>query len=236
MTQPFLLEHISAKNLGALAMPDHCDRCFWIKARLGFKAPFSSFPSIFSHIDSYSKSMTNTYLQAHGNTPPPWLMKFGALAKQVECPHWSKFSFQDPATNVVLRGSPDEMFRLGDNTLAILDYKTARFTEHQDELLPVYKVQLGTYRWLAQKLGLGETSVTGLIYYEPDTHGASADKLTPDGFLMAFKANILPVETDLGQVESLLAEAKRVAQLPEPPQGSSGCKDCQIIDHLRMMF
>lgn len=241
MSQPFLLDHLSAKQLGELAMPDFCPKCYWMKARMKFQGPWSSFPSIFSHIDSYSKAITQAHMAAFNGAPPPWLMKFGKLSEQIVSPHWSKFSFQDPATGVVLRGSPDEMFRLEDNTIAILDYKTARFTEHQDNLLPIYKVQLGVYRWLALKntaafpAGLGQTSVTGLLYYEPATHGATADMLRLDGFVMPFTANILPIQTDLAQVESLLVEAKRLVQLPEPPTGRAGCKNCQIIDHMKQL-
>ena len=240
MPQPFLLDHLSAKQLGELAMPDFCPRCFWMKARMGFKAPWSSFPSIFSHIDSYSKGMTIAHATACG-TPPSWLMKFGKLTQQIPCPHWSKFSFADPATGVVLRGAPDEMYRLEDRTIAILDYKTARYTEHQDELLPIYKVQLSVYRWLALKNtrafpgGLGETSVSGLVYYEPATHEATADMLRVNGFVMPFTAHILPIQTDLSMVESLLAEAQRIVQLPDQPTGKVDCKDCQIIDHIKQM-
>ena len=241
MPQPFLLDHLSAKQLGELAMPDFCPRCYWMKVRMKFQGPWSSFPSIFSHIDSYSKAITEAHIASHGNKPPPWLDPFGRFAKQIASPHWSKFAFADPATGVVLRGSPDEMFRLEDGTIAILDYKTARFTEHQDELLPIYKVQLGVYRWLALSDtkafpgGLGETSSTGLVYYEPATHGATAEMLRLDGFVMPFTAHILPIQTDLSQVESLLVEAQRIAQLSEPPAGMAVCKNCEAIEHLKQM-
>ena len=41
---------ISAKNLGKLALPDHCPRCFWLQLRIGFKLPFQVFPGIFSSL------------------------------------------------------------------------------------------------------------------------------------------------------------------------------------------
>ena len=240
MSQPFLLDHLSAKNLGSLAMPDFCPRCYWAKARMSFNGPWNSFPSIFSNIDIYSKKVTEAHIKAHANLAPSWLMQFGNIVGQLPCPHWSKFSFTDPATNVKLRGSPDERFQMADDTVAILDYKTARFTEHQDELLPIYTVQLGVYQWLTLKLEHKETSVTGLVYYEPPTkeemESFDPDKILTDGFLMKFKAHILPVQTDLAQVESLLAEAQRIVQSNDPPAGKVGCKDCQKIDHIRQMF
>jgi len=128
------------------------------------------------------------------------------------------------------------MFRLPDNTLAILDNKTAKFTEHEDELLPLYKIQLGAYSWLAKKLNYGDVSVTGLIYYEPDTKEPSVDKVTDTGFSMSFTAHILPIQTDLQQVENLLVEAQKIAQSTEPPNGILKCKDCSIIEQIINML
>jgi hypothetical protein len=228
---PFKLEHISPKELGGLAMPNFCPRCFWIKAHLGFKAPFSTFPAIFSNIDSYSKKITTVHIAAKQNAPS-WLMKFGSLATQMPAMHWSKFAFTDPKTGVLVRGAYDEMFRLVDGTLAILDYKTARFTEGQDKLLPIYSVQLSGYRWIAKMLGMGETSVAGLIYYEPNSE-ATPEDITVDGFKMTFTAHILPVQTDLDQFEHYIQEAKRIAELLTPPPSVEKCKDCLLIEEIR---
>ena len=41
---------ISAKNLGALALPAFCPRCFWIRMKCGGKLPYQIFPGIFSSI------------------------------------------------------------------------------------------------------------------------------------------------------------------------------------------
>jgi hypothetical protein len=51
---------ISAKNLGELAMPSFCPRCFWLKLRLNNRLPFQIFPGIFSSIDSYTKTIVTT--------------------------------------------------------------------------------------------------------------------------------------------------------------------------------
>jgi hypothetical protein len=41
---------ISAKNLGAVAMPDFCPRCFWITMHAE-GIPYQIFPGIFSSIE-----------------------------------------------------------------------------------------------------------------------------------------------------------------------------------------
>jgi hypothetical protein len=59
---------ISAKNLGALALPDFCPRCFWLKSRTKV-LPFQIFPGIFSSIDSYTKRVVHAWIDANGNAP-----------------------------------------------------------------------------------------------------------------------------------------------------------------------
>ena len=67
---------ISAKNLGAAALPDFCPRCFWL--RLRNKLPFQIFPGIFSSIDSYNKRIVHSWFNKH-NRPPDWMRALGDI-------------------------------------------------------------------------------------------------------------------------------------------------------------
>lgn len=71
---------ISAKNLGAVALPDFCPRCFWIKLKLHNRLPFQIFPGIFSSIDSYNKRIVHSWFDKH-NAPPAWMRALGAAAR-----------------------------------------------------------------------------------------------------------------------------------------------------------
>ena len=77
---------ISAKNLGALAMPDFCPRCFWLKLRMENKLPFQIFPGIFSSIDSYTKNIVHSWFDTHGCCPV-WLSELGEIKGYVNPPH-----------------------------------------------------------------------------------------------------------------------------------------------------
>ena len=236
MKESFELTTLAVKNLGALAVPGTCERCFWIKARLGFKSPWAMFPGIFATLDSYSKKVTETWLSLYPGTVPPWLTGLGTTVTQLPCPHWSKFSFRDPVTGITLRGSPDERFMLADGTVAILDYKTSRYTPGKvDDLLPMYRVQLAGYRWLTLKLEQRETSVTNLVYYSPPESKApiGTDELTPGGFSMKFVGTSVPVPTSLEEVEALLLRAKLLVGTPEAPAGAPKCKDCEMLDQIK---
>ena len=229
-TTPFKLETISAKNLGSFAMGS-CQKCLWMKARLKFNSPWSIFPGIFSTIDVYSKGISTIQMR-QGATRPPWMSKCGSVKEQLPCPHWSKFSFKDEVSGVTLRGSPDEMFRLEDGTIAIIDYKTSKFTDYQDSLLPMYQTQLGAYKWLAKQTGLGETSVTALVYFEPDPAGALPERIVESGFQMQFNAHFAPLQTDVNQVLALLKKAKDLVESPKPPASKAKCKDCEMIEKI----
>ena len=64
------LKVISAKDLGALSLPDFCPRCFWIERHMG-KSP-SIFPGIFSSLDAITKRSAHRSFLERGKAPD-WL-------------------------------------------------------------------------------------------------------------------------------------------------------------------
>lgn len=223
------LVQISAKNLGILALPDYCPRCFYLKLKLGFKLPWQIFPGIFSSIDSYSKKITWGYYQKF-NRLPPWFSKFGKFVKPVPSPHFSKFYTIDADTNVKLTGIADEIFLMEEKLYFIVDYKTARYTYAQDELMPVYRVQLNGYAMIFEKMGMGKVVGLGLVYYEPDTEvdvGRLDSLLVNGGFNMRFSAHLVEVGLDpVGVVLPLLKVVRELGDREVVPEGRTGCQDC----------
>jgi len=126
MSEPII---ISAKNLGALAMPGYCPRCFWIQMHAK-RFPYQIFPGIFSSIDAYGKSIVHGCFDRQ-KSPPVWLASLGDIVGYCEPPHYSKFSVLDENTGVVLRGTPDGILAMRDGSFVIIDYKTAKFTAHR---------------------------------------------------------------------------------------------------------
>ena len=136
MTPPL---RISAKNLGALALPDFCPRCFWIVAHCERKLPYQIFPGIFSSIDSYGKRVVHNWFDRH-KSPPPWLAGLGDIKTYRNPPHHTKFGVLIPDSSVFVSGTPDGVFVRGDGSFLIVDYKTARFSEYQDKLFPLWRI------------------------------------------------------------------------------------------------
>ena len=225
---------ISAKNLGLLALPDACERCFWMRAKLGWRAPWAIMPGIFSSIDSYSKRAILAYHDRHGRLPS-WIAGRWAEARPLPTPHHSTFRLTDPETDIVLTGVPDLMLGLSGNGLAILDLKTARHSGHQDELLPMYEVQLTGYALIAEGLGMGHVEALGLVYCEPPTNGKDEGldaRVGDHGFTMPFRATAVPVGLDRTLIPPLLERAKEILGMEKPPQGREGCGDCRMVGEL----
>lgn len=225
---------ISGKNLGQLALADFCPRCFWIRMKCGEKLPFQIFPGIFSSLDSYQKKVTNLHFTKH-RFIPNWFDGFGKLGQPISVPHHSKFRIVDKKTNILLTGVPDEILRGTNGSLFIGDYKTARYTGNQDDLLPMYVTQLNSYAVIAERIGLGRVTGLGLIYYEPATDiGVSdIDSVTDDdGFSMRFVAKLLPIKLQPKSIPPLLRRVRNICDRPTAPAGREGCEDCERLEQL----
>lgn len=223
---------ISAKDLGALALKGFCPRCFWISRRT--KLPWQVFPGIFSSIDSYSKKVVHG--QFDRGAVPGWLAPLGELRGYKDPPSAQRFRVPVEEHGLLLTGAPDAIFERADGTLVIADYKTSRHTEGQDRLLPVYRVQLNAYAYIARKLGWNPVSALALIYTEPVTTDEAAVQEAAkreDGFAMGFAAKIIEIEKDEHMLAPLFARAAGIHALEAPPAAREGCGDCVQFEKIR---
>jgi PD-(D/E)XK nuclease superfamily len=227
---------ISAKTLGQLALPGCCPRCFWLSMN-AVSLPFQIFPGIFSSIDSYGKKVVHGWLDRYGK-PPVWLAPLGLIRTYKNPPHYSKFAVLDEAASILLRGTPDGILLMEDGSYTIIDYKTAKFTGHQDDLFPMYEAQLNAYAYIGERLDLKPVSKLALVYTEPVTGDAAVaddSNLTTEGFRMGFSARILEVRINPALVTDLLKTAANILQLASPPAGVGRCKDCAALASLLLL-
>lgn len=204
---------ISAKDLGKLDMPDFCPRCFWLERHLG-NSP-SIFPGIFSTIDALTKrNVHSCFLK--DKTFPSWLSVPGAVEVE-DGDIYFKLPIKDKGW--ILVGKPDDIFKLEDGTYHIVDYKTAKYTGRQDELFPMYNVQLNAYAYLAKEYGLDPVSKLSLIYCQPNEELDSYDN-----FKLSFSTYELNVPLETERVLQLLTKAREIidSPIPEPREGCKG--------------
>lgn len=211
---------ISCKDLGKLALADFCPRCFWLERKLG-KVP-TLFPGIFSTLDSLSKRSTQRSFLEQGRKPG-WLPLEG-IKRAVKVPRISL-----PLANYgdwTLTGDPDEVFELQDGSFHVLDYKTAKFTEKQDVLLPMYNVQLNAYGFALSHYGVNPISGLSLLYCEP-----REDLDTDEDFRVSFKVRHLEVVLDREIIPELLQKAREILNNESPPNPFPKCKGiCSWIE------
>lgn len=212
---------INARALAGV-LEHRCPRCFWVMQHLGMPGKIRM-PAVFGDIDRATKEAVRGHLGEKGR-PPDWLPWFVAVRGYVpeDRLDWRVYQVEDPDTGLVLCGSPDEILMLADGSYHIVDYKTARITDRQDELFPEYEVQLNAYAYIARYNGLWPVSGLSLVYFEP--RGMVA---TEDGPALGFSVELRPVALRLELVRVLLRRAAEILRLREPPAPSPDCEDCE---------
>jgi hypothetical protein len=205
-----------------------------MKAR--HKLPFQIFPGVFSSIDGYTKRVVHAWMDQNGGAPFG-LESLGEVTGYIDPPHHSRFTMEVPEHNILLTGAPDGILTFRDGSIAIIDYKTAKFTPAQDELLPMYIVQLNSYAAIAENQGLGRVSKLALVYAEPVTREdtTAQPQIHDDGFNMPFSVSVHPVELDPEMLAPLLREASEIYRRPLAPQGREGCENCRRLDNLMLL-
>lgn len=223
------LRYIGVKDVGNLALPDFCPKCFWFERHFG---PFPSpFPGIFNVIDKAAKDIVYRKFLSDKKLPQ-WLeikdvvglASLEEIGKVEATQHRKYLVALHQKSGWILRGSPDRVFKLKDNTLHIIDFKTAKFTEAQDSLFPLYEVQLNGYALLAYKIPISRLS---LVYCEP-----KYDTLQ-DSFTLEFIPKIVNVNINKKIISELLIKAREIVELKTPPKPREGCRGtCFYVDKI----
>ena len=231
---------ISARTLGGLALPDFCPRCFWLGLHSGGKLPYQTpFPGIFGSIAAYVPGLVHSFFDARRQLPR-WYPEIGKVEGYVPPQelHWRKFSVHDEGLNINLRGIPDDIFELRDGSFHIVDYKTAKATPKQDELLPLYEVQLNVYAYICAKQKKEYSPVSGLslIYTEPQTDRRPSTHpgvMMEEGFALHFSAKLAAVaHKPQRMIPPLLKQVRAIYDRQPAPKGRAGCEDCDNFARL----
>ena len=230
---------ISAKNLGAMALPDFCKRCFYLKLKVK-ELPWQKFPGIFSTIDAYTKRVVRKWIdrKCEANAKgirsvgtPQFLSDYGVNGYVEKVPGWRKFQ-HETEQGIILTGVPDDIWT-SKKGFIFPDYKTAKFTANADKLLPMYRTQLNGYAMIAEKTGFSPVIAIPLIYMVPQTENSDAAQEAWDEyrFKMAFEPKVLPIELDIASIDPLLDQARKLydGDMPEPAEG---CKDCKSLGYI----
>lgn len=148
-------------------------------------------------------------------------------------PHHTKFFREYPEYGINLTGGMDDLLETVEDGFIIVDYKTARYTDIQDKLAPMYQVQLNCYKEIAEVRGFSPVVELSLIYFEPVTDEESAKiKWTLQGYKMDFMAKTVPVEINREMVVTCLKKTREIYDLQEAPESRFGCNDCVSVENI----
>jgi hypothetical protein len=227
---------ISARTLGLLNLPEFCPGCFWLRLQVGDRFPFQiPMPGVFNTIDGFSKRVVHAIIDA-GCTWPGWLPSFGHIITYTQGLHASWFYCKDRGTRIMLTGTPDDVFLIAGGSYHITDYKTAVFTDRQNELLPLYDAQVNGYAYIAARLlerdPLHPISGISLVFFEPQGK-TLAGCIYADGPRMRFTITCKPLELRCDElIPPLLARAREIFEMKRPPAHVTGCKEQALLTNL----
>lgn len=230
-------KYIGVKELGNLVKSDFCPRCFWYEKHFG---PFPSFfPGVFNVIDRNLKN--SVWLRWKKERKLPEWLRVENVEKVltvesigvVEKKHGQKYLVAlHKKSGLILRGSPDLILKLKDNTLHIIDFKTSQFKE-EDQFFPMYEVQLNGYALLATKMKVSKLS---LVYFNP-TNEIPEEIFTKENFMLNFGPKIVSVRLKAELITELLMRAKEILESKTPPPPRDNCKGtCFYIERILKNF
>ena len=227
---------LSVSDIGGIALKSFCSRCFWLKKKTKNQLPYRvPPPGIFANIESYMKKIVVNRVKNH---------TVGDLIKELE--NTEKLVNSDnkfyekffPELNCYIFGMPDSIFSNIDNSFSIAEFKAARFTSAQMDMINQYELQLQAYAMLVRDYQIKPISKLLLVYFEPHISDSDIDVRSQEGDTISldFSPFVHSVKQNDFEVYSLLKTAVSIIQSDEPPQPSISCRDCNSLNNIIKNF
>lgn len=227
---------LSVSDIGAIALKSFCSRCFWLKKITKNQLPYRiPPPGIFSNIDSFMKKIVINKIRNHS---------VGEFIKELENAEelvnsdnkiFEKFF---PELNCYISGIPDAIFSNSDNSFSIVEFKTARFTSAQMDIITQYELQLQTYAMLLREFQMKPISKLLLVYLEPHISDMDIEVKSQVGETISldFSPFVHSIKQNDYELFSLIKKAVSIIQRDEPPQASPSCRDCNSLNNIIKNF
>jgi hypothetical protein len=183
------------------------------------------------NMDRFEKRLVASHHAEKGRLPK-WLSSLGCT-EPVGFP--AKMQMDFPKYGITLVGMPDDLFRMKDGDLYLVDYKTARCKGEDDPFMSTYVVQLLGYAILLERQNVGKVTKAALIYFENQLSNFQEEPLgllSDEGLTVPFAVKIHEVELDRRSFEPMLQRYRELADTPSPPTGRQGCKNCAKLQKL----
>jgi len=206
---------------------DGCQRCFWLKTKMGITQPSIPLPGIFSKMGGLQKTFySGKRTDMVHPALPPGIVKFGE--KWVES---NVISFKDHADTIYLKGRFDIVVEFDDGSYGVIDFKTGNPNEQKTDL---YSRQLHAYAYCLENptkkaISLSPITKMGLLYFYPtSTSQTSVNNLSyvSDVHWIEIAKNDANFMQFMERILSLLGNNT-------PPDPSPGCPWCEYGNKLK---
>jgi|SRR3989338_4319039 len=207
-----------------------CPRCFYLDVRLGISRP--SFPAftLNNAVDELLKREFDAH-RASGQAHP--LMKAYKIdavpLKDPRMEEWRDalrrgIQYHHKGSGFVFRGAVDDIWKCGDGSLAVVDYKA---TSKKDEVTIEgywqrgYKRQVEIYQWLLRGIGEKVCPTAYFVYVNGNSDAESFDGK------LEFSVTVIPHKGDDSWIEPLVTKLAHCLRSDEVPSAAEECEYCR---------
>ena len=227
----------SPRHIGFLATKNGCENCAWNLYQMHNHPPFEMpMPGLMFAADASEKALFEDWVQT--GTVPKTLKPYDDIVEIIPPVHYTKFKAYHPS-GLWLHGIYDVLGVRADDTLALLDHKSAQYKGSDDPFLPQYHIQLTGYSWIAETIHKKDVTGVGLIYWEAQPN---AVKQNPSKYrsgptmLLPLTPKLHEIEPDFKLLAKLAKTFKKIVTSKTPPAGKIGCKNCAAVAYLCEMY
>lgn len=224
--------YVSPRTIGFLATEKGCPRCCWWLDRIKDFPFVFGMPAIMFAADAMEKALFSSFIKI--GDIPECFAPFTDIVSEIKVTSYVKFRSFHPK-GVWLHGLPDVVGERSDDTIAVLDHKTAYFKGDGDPLMPQYRFQTLGYCWICEQLYKRAASGAALIYWEGDKTSVveKPQKHWKDNRLnVPFSPKVHEFDVDLASLDPLIEEFIKIVQSSTPPEGKERCIDCAALEQL----
>jgi hypothetical protein len=221
---------VSPSKIGALAVPDACERCFWLLMRLKFRSPYNwPMPGVMFALDFHQKQLVRVTL-GQKKTLPEFFGPFQDATELLEIESVSGFH---KGTGLTLFGKPDLVMMNAKGELSIIDNKTSKKQPPEHPLTAKYVVQTNFYGYVLEQSDPDmKVSKVGILNYEfaPLSDKDILKNTEDDQCWTRFNPVVTEVDYDPEKiVVPVLGHVRDLMDQTSIPSGKDGCRDCKLL-------
>lgn len=208
-----------------------CPHCFYLDRKLGIAIPSGPGFSLNSAVDALLKKEFDIHRAK--NRAHPLMEKYGIEAVPLaheEMENWRNnfrgIQFLHKQTNLLIFGAIDDIWKMKDGTLAIVDYKSTSTSKEitlDDEWKESYKRQMEIYQWLFEKSGFNVSPIGYFVYCN-----GLKDREAFDGKL-EFDLSIISYQGGHSWVEKAILDISKTLKSLIIPKPSETCEYCDYV-------